>query len=145
MPDYERRFIQAKTSPRKAVLNDAPIIKVEKITEKTFAFNKIIYRNYVVTRSDQKIYEFNDNDLINLNLYDLTHLYAYCSVRYDLGRREIRMSMVEFRASLKKASLSLKSVQSQSEESKCVSEVISETVSQKDIRELLIRDPNSEL
>ncbi|KAI3770946.1 hypothetical protein L6452_02094 [Arctium lappa] len=97
MPDYERRFIRDKTKPRAQVLSDDPIIKINKISEKTFAYNKIIYRNYVVTRSDQKIYEFNDNDLINLNPYDLPHLYAYCSARYDHGRREIRMGMVEVR------------------------------------------------
>ncbi|KAI3681920.1 hypothetical protein L6452_36727 [Arctium lappa] len=81
MPDYERRFIRDKTKPRAQVLSDDPIIKINKILEKTFAYNKIIYRNYVVTRSDQKIYEFNDNDLVNLNPYDLPHLYAYCSGR----------------------------------------------------------------
>ncbi|KAI3735713.1 hypothetical protein L6452_15223 [Arctium lappa] len=100
MPDYERRFIQAKTKPRKEVLNNTPIVKVEKISKKTFAFNKIIYRHYVVTRSDHKIYEFNDNDLVNLNPYDLTILYAYCSARYDSGRREIRMSLVEVRRAM---------------------------------------------
>ncbi|KAI3715193.1 hypothetical protein L6452_22165 [Arctium lappa] len=48
----------------------------------------------------QKIYEFNDNDLVNLNPYDLPHLYAYCSARYDHGRREIRMGMVEVRRAM---------------------------------------------
>ncbi|KAI3770608.1 hypothetical protein L6452_01748 [Arctium lappa] len=100
MPDYERRFIRDKTKPRAQVLFDDPIIKINKISEKTFAYNKIIYRNYVVTRSDQKIYEFNDNDLVNLNPYDLPHLYAYCSARYDHGRREIRMGMVEVRRAM---------------------------------------------
>ncbi|KAI3681532.1 hypothetical protein L6452_36331 [Arctium lappa] len=100
MPDYERRFIRDKTKPRAQVLSDDPIIKINKISEKTFAYNKIIYRNYVVTRSDQKIYEFNDNDLVNLNPYDLPHLYAYCSARYDHGRREIRMGMVEVRRAM---------------------------------------------
>ncbi|KAI3681442.1 hypothetical protein L6452_36237 [Arctium lappa] len=95
MPDYERRFIRDKTKPRAHVISDDPIIKINNISEKTFAYNKILYRNYVVTRSDQKIYEFNDNDLVNLNPYDLPHLYAYCSARYDHGRREIRMGMVE--------------------------------------------------
>ncbi|KAI3715064.1 hypothetical protein L6452_22030 [Arctium lappa] len=66
MPDYERRFIRDKTKPRAQVLSDDPIIKINKISEKTFAYNKIIYRNYVVTRSDQKIYEFNDNDLLEV-------------------------------------------------------------------------------
>ncbi|KAI3718351.1 hypothetical protein L6452_19218 [Arctium lappa] len=100
MPDYERRFIRDKTKPRAQVLSDDPIIKINKISEKTFAYNKIIYRNYVVTRSDQKIYEFNDNDLVNLNPYDLPHLYAYCSARYDHGRREIRMGMFEVRRAM---------------------------------------------
>ncbi|KAI3746512.1 hypothetical protein L6452_08946 [Arctium lappa] len=100
MPDYERRFIRDKTKPRAQVLSDDPIIKINKISEKTFAYNKIIYRNYVVTRSDQKIYEFNDNDLVNLNPYDLPHLYAYCSARYDHGRREIRMGMVDVRRAM---------------------------------------------
>ncbi|KAI3758819.1 hypothetical protein L6452_06391 [Arctium lappa] len=63
MPDYERRFIRDKTSPKVQVLFDDPIIEINKISEKTFAYNKIIYRHYVVTRSDKKIYEFNDNDL----------------------------------------------------------------------------------
>ncbi|KAI3681409.1 hypothetical protein L6452_36204 [Arctium lappa] len=100
MPDYERRFVRDKTRPRVQVLFDDPIIKINKISEKTFAYNKIIYRHYVVTRSDQKIYEFNDNDLVNLNPYDLPHLYAYCSARYDHGRREIRMGMVEVRRAM---------------------------------------------
>ncbi|KAI3771210.1 hypothetical protein L6452_02369 [Arctium lappa] len=59
-----------------------------------------------------------------------------------------RSSSKDFQGtSAEKSSLSLKSVQSQSEESKSVSEVSSdsETVSRKDIRELLIRDPSSEL
>ncbi|KAI3718386.1 hypothetical protein L6452_19255 [Arctium lappa] len=47
------------------------------------------------------------------------------------------------RVSLKKASLSLKSVQSQRKLS--VSEISSETVSRKYLREFLIRDPSSEL
>ncbi|KAI3715120.1 hypothetical protein L6452_22088 [Arctium lappa] len=72
MPDYERRFIRDKTKPRAQVLSDDPIIKINKISEKTFAYNKIIYRNYVVTRSDQ----------------------------YDHGRREIRMGMVEVRRAM---------------------------------------------
>ncbi|KAI3702200.1 hypothetical protein L6452_27927 [Arctium lappa] len=100
MSDYERRFVRDKTRPRAQVLSDDPIIKINKISEKTFAYNKIVYRHYVVTRSDQKIYEFNDNDLVNLNPYDLPHLYAYCSARYDHGRREIRMGMVEVRRTM---------------------------------------------
>ncbi|KAI3718333.1 hypothetical protein L6452_19198 [Arctium lappa] len=63
MSDYERRFVRDKTRPRAEVLYDDPITKINKISEKTFAYNKIIYRHYVVTRADQKTYEFNDNDL----------------------------------------------------------------------------------
>ncbi|KAI3735535.1 hypothetical protein L6452_15036 [Arctium lappa] len=100
MPDYEKRFVRDKTSPRVQVLFDDPIKKINKISEKTFAYYKIIYRHYVVTRSDKKIYEFNDNDLVNLNPYDLPHLYAYCSNKYDQGRREIKMGMVEVRQAM---------------------------------------------
>ncbi|KAI3715069.1 hypothetical protein L6452_22035 [Arctium lappa] len=104
MPDYERRFIRDKTTLRAKFLSDDPIIKVNKITERKFAYNKIIYRHYEVIRSDQKVYKFNDNDLVNLNPYDLnpydlTHLYAYCSARYDQGR-EFRMGMFEVRRAM---------------------------------------------
>ncbi|KAI3770816.1 hypothetical protein L6452_01961 [Arctium lappa] len=90
MPDYERRFVRDKTRPRAQVLSDDPIIKINKISEKTFAYNKLVYRHYVVTRYDQKIYEFNDNDLVNLNPYDLPHLYAYCSAR---AKRDFQIAL----------------------------------------------------
>ncbi|KAI3672841.1 hypothetical protein L6452_38941 [Arctium lappa] len=87
MEEYEKRFIKTKTRPRVEVLSESPIIEINDISEKRFAYNKIIYRHFVVIRAGRQVYEFTDNDLVNLNPFDLPQLHAYCSTKYEHERR----------------------------------------------------------
>lgn len=95
------RFIRDKTQERSVVYSDLGVKRVHDIKFRNYSHNQIKYLEYVVERADHRVYTFNDNDLVNLNPYDLITLWAYTNnksdtaIKYNAALREIKMVMEE--------------------------------------------------